>query len=47
MPAVVPPTLEMDKELAQWIQQQEVAAEKLQLGRDAATLEVVMEAEGQ
>ena len=41
-----PPPLEMDKELAQWLQQEEVVAEEAQLGWDTTTLEVVREAAG-
>ena len=44
-PAVEPPPPEMDEELAQWLQQEEVAVE-VQWGQDAATLEVVREATG-
>ena len=43
MEVVLPPP-EMDKELAWWLQQKEVAAEEVQPGWDTATLEVVMEA---
>ena len=39
---LLPP--EMDKELAQWLQEEEVVAEEACLGSDTATLEVVMEA---
>ena len=42
---VVPmPLVEMDKELVQWLQEEEVAEEEVQLGRNATTLEVLMEA---
>ena len=37
---------EIDEELVQWLQEEEVVAEGAWLGRDAATLEVVMEAAG-
>ena len=40
----VPPPPEMDEELAQWLQEEEVVAEEVQLGRDTTTLEVVIEA---
>ena len=43
MQAMLPPP-EMDKELAQELQEEEVAEEEVQLGRDTTTLEVVMEA---
>ena len=45
-PAVEPLPPEMDKELAQRLQQEEVAVEEAWLGWDAATLEVVKEAAG-
>ena len=41
-----PPPPEMDKELAQQLQQGEVVEEEVQLERDATTVEVVMEAAG-
>ena len=41
-----PPTPWMDKELAWWLQWEEVAVEEAWLGWDAATLEVVREATG-
>ena len=44
---VAPLPLEMDEELAWWLQQEEIAAEEAQLGQDAATLEVVRDATGQ
>ena len=37
---------EMDKELACWLQAEELELEEACQGRDAATLEVVMEAAG-
>ena len=37
---------EIDKELAQWLQQEEVVVEEVWLGGYAATLEVVREAIG-
>ena len=43
-PIIEPPPPEMDKELARWLQQEEVAVEEAWLGRDAAILEVVIEA---
>ena len=43
---VAPPPPEMDKELAWWFQKEEVVVEEARLGRDNATLEVVMEATG-
>ena len=42
--AVLMPPDEIDKELALWLQEEEVAVEEAWLGRDTATLEVVMEA---
>ena len=41
-----PPPPEMDKELAQQLQQGEVVEEEVQLEQDATTVEVVMEAAG-
>ena len=41
-----PPLAEMDKELACWLQAEEVVVEKAHQGRDATTLEVLMEAAG-
>ena len=35
---VAPPPLEIDKELAQWLQQEEVAVKEVRLGQDTATL---------
>ena len=46
VPTMAPPPLEMDEELAQWLQQEEVVAEEVWLGWDTATLEVVMETTG-
>ena len=45
-PAVEPPTLEMDEELAQYLQQEEYVMEEAQRGQDTATLVVVREAAG-
>ena len=45
-PAVELPPLQMGKELAWWLEQEEVAAEEAWLGQDIATLEVVREAAG-
>ena len=45
-PAVEPPPLETDEELAWWLQDEEVAVEQMQWGQDAATLAVVREAAG-
>ena len=44
MQLVTTPLVETDEELAQQLQEEEVAAEEEWLGRDASTLEVVMEA---
>ena len=43
---VVPQSLEIDKELTQWLQQAEVVVEEALLGWNAATLEVVIDAAG-
>ena len=40
------PPLETDEELVQQLQQEEVTAEEVWLGQDAATLEAVLEAAG-
>ena len=45
MEAALPPP-EMDEKLVQWLQDEEVASVEAQLGRDTATLKVVMEAAG-
>ena len=45
-PTMEPPPLEIDKELAWQLQQEEVVAEESWLGWEVATLEVVMEAAG-
>ena len=44
--AVLAPMVEMDEELVRWLQEEEVVVEEVWLGRDTATLEVVMEAAG-
>ena len=46
VPAVEPPPLEMDEELAQHLQREEYVAEEAKRGQDAATLVVVREATG-
>ena len=45
-PTLEQPPPETDKELVQWLQEEEVAAEWMQRGQDAATLVVVREAAG-
>ena len=45
-PAVEPPPPEMDKEMVQWLQEEEDVAEGIWWGQDTATLVVVREAAG-